>query len=117
METSKTELDAVTKLRQKLERKCKSRGFIVTEEDIKDEIDDAINFVNNRRNFVATSDYLYDKKYNSIIVDLALASIAKYGAEGETSHSENGIGRGYENGGKYPFSLISQVPPVAGSPD
>ena len=111
---SQTEL---TKLRNKLMRKAKRIGFDVTDEDISDEILDAINFVNNRRGFVPTSSCLYEEKYSSIIVDLALSAIAKYGAEGEISHSENGIGRSYENGGKYPYTLIMQIPPLARSPE
>lgn len=111
---SQTEL---TKLQNKLMRKAKRIGFDVTDEDISDEISDAINFVNNRRGFVPTSSCLYEEKYSSIIVDLALSAIAKYGAEGEISHSENGIGRSYENGGKYPYTLIMQIPPLARSPE
>lgn len=114
---TETKSDDIIKLQQRLERKVKSRGFCVTEEDIEDEIQDAIDFVNFRRSFVATPNSLYDKKYSSLIVDLALSAIAKYGAEGEDSHSENGVSRSYENGGKYPYSLIMQVPPIATSPD
>lgn len=116
METD-TNLEAVMKLRYKLKRKVESRGLIVTDEDIYDEINDAINFVNNRRNFIATPNCLYESRFSSTIINLALASIAKYGAEGETSHSENGIARGYENGGNYPSNLILQIPPVARSPE
>lgn len=112
-----TNLEAVAKLKHRLQRQVKSRGFIVTEEDISDEIDNAINFVNNRRNFIATPDCLFESKYSNIIMKLALVSIAKYGAEGEASHSENGISRGYENGDSYPTSLVMQIPPVARTPD
>ena len=114
---SQTELEAITKLQNKLMRKVKRLGFDVTDDDISDEISDAINFVNNRRGFISTSTCLYEKKFDSIIIDLALASIAKYGAEGEMSHTENGIGRSYENGGKYPYTLIMQIPPLARSPE
>lgn len=107
----------LVKLKQKLIRKAKRLGFDVIEEDISDEIEDAINFVNNRRGFVSTSNCLYEGKFSSIIIDLALSAIAKYGAEGEISHSENGIGRSYENGGKYPYTLIMQIPPLARSPE
>ena len=107
----------LVKLKQKLMRKAKRLGFDVIEEDISDEIEDAINFVNNRRGFISTSNCLYEEKFSSIIIDLALSAIAKYGAEGEISHSENGIGRSYENGGKYPYTLIMQIPPLARSPE
>ena len=112
---SQTEL--LIKIQNKLMRRAKRIGLDVTDEDISDEISDAINFVNNRRGFVPTSSCLYEEKYSSIIVDLALSAIAKYGAEGQISHSENGIGRSYENGGKYPYTLIMQIPPLARSPE
>ena len=114
MESHETELN---KLQNKLMRRAKRIGLDVTEEDISDEITDAINFVNNRRGFVSTSSCLYEERFSSIIVDLALNALTKYGAEGEISHSENGIGRSYENGGKYPYSLIMQIPPLARSPE
>ena len=107
----------LNKLQNKLMRKAKRIGLDVTDEDISDEIMDAINFVNNRRGFVSTSSCLYEERFSSIIVDLALNALTRYGAEGETSHSENGIGRSYENGSKYPYSLIMQVPPTARCPE
>lgn len=117
MESHDSELKALKEMESKTLARAKSRGFDVSAEDVEAEIDNAISFVNNRRGFVPTSTCLYDKKYKNIIVKLALSALAKYGAEGETSHSENGINRGYENGGDYPYSLIAQVPPVASTPD
>lgn len=114
MESQEAKLN---KLESRLMRKTKKIGFDVTDEDISDEILDAINFVNNRRGFIPTSSCLYEERYSSLIIDLALAAIAKYGAEGEISHSENGIGRSYENGGKYPYTLVMQIPPLARSPE
>lgn len=107
----------LNKLQNKLMRKAKRIGLDVTDEDISDEIMDAINFVNNRRGFVSTSSCLYEARFGSIIVDLALNALTRYGAEGEVAHSENGIGRSYENGGKYPYSLIMQVPLTARCPE
>lgn len=113
MESQETKLN---QLRTKLTRRAKRIGFDVEEEDISDEITDAINFVNNRRGFTPTSSCLYEERFSSVIIDLALAAISKYGAEGQISHSENGIGRSYENGGKYPHTLVMQIPPVARTP-
>ena len=117
MESQEKQLKALKELESKALARAKSRGFNVSSDDVEAEIDNAISFVNIRRGFVPTSTCLYEKKYESIIVKLALSALAKYGAEGETSHSENGISRGYENGGDYPYSLIAQVPPVASTPD
>lgn len=118
METpSEIEKSNLTKLYQKASRKAKVIGFDVTDEIISDEIDDAIDFVNNRRDFQPTSNCLYDKKYSGIIVELALSAISKYGAEGETAHSENGISRSYENGSGYPKTLVMRIPPLARTPN
>ena len=103
----------IINLQDKLMRKAKRLGFDVNKEDIIDEIDNAIAFVNYRRDFKPTSISLYDKQFETNIIELALSAISKYGAEGEVSHSENGIGRSYENGGNYPYSLVMKIPPVA----
>lgn len=98
-----------------LKRKLKSRGLIdvITDDDITDEINDAIFAVNERRRFEATPSLPFETKYESLIVKLALASITKYGAEGEISHGENGISRGYDNAGEYPEALLSRIVPLA----
>ena len=85
MESRETELN---KLQNKLMRRAKRIGLDVTEEDISDEITDAINFVNNRRGFIPTSSCLYEERFSSIIVDLALNALTKYGAEGEISSGD-----------------------------
>lgn len=104
-----------TRMIASLKRKLKSRGLdtMVSEEDLIDEIDDAIFAVNERRRFEATPEIPFEAKYESLIVKLAFASIAKYGAEGENSHSENGISREYDNAGEYPEALLSRIVPLA----
>lgn len=104
-----------TKMIASLKRKLKSRGLdtMVSEEDLIDEIDDAIFAVNERRRFEATPENPFEAKYESLIVKLAFASITKYGAEGESSHSENGISRKYDNAGEYPEALLSRIVPLA----
>lgn len=49
-------------------------------------------------------------KYHSVQLEIASYLINKSGAEGETSHSENGISRSYESGG-IPDSMLTQVIP------
>lgn len=104
-----------TRMIASLKRKVKSRGLehLVTEDDLLDEINDAIFAVNERRRFEATPENPFEAKYESLIVKLALASITKYGAEGESSHSENGISRKYDNAGEYPEALLSRIVPLA----
>lgn len=107
--------EIIADMEQTLKRKAKARGFEITDNDICDEINDAIEAVNLRRQFEATSQKPFEEKYKSLIVNLALSSVAKYGAEGETSHSENGIGRSYDSAGNYPEALLNQIVPLGHS--
>lgn len=108
---------SISELAATLKRKCTARGFTITDDDAVDEIVDAISAVNERRRFTSTSENLYEEKYSSLIVRLAICAIAKYGAEGQTSHSENGISRGYDGGSTYPKALLQEIVPLAGSPN
>lgn len=104
----------ITDMEDALRRKVKSRNIsYIGEDDLKDEIFDAIAAVNERRRFEPTSLIPFEAKYSSLIVKLALSSITKYGAEGEKAHSENGISRTYDNASEYPESLLSRIVPLA----
>jgi hypothetical protein len=52
-------------------------------------------------------------KYNTLQCEIATYLLNKRGAEGETSHSENGISRSYENAG-IPESMLKSVIPFCG---
>jgi len=77
------------------------------------EIKNAIGEINRCRRFTPSENALYDIKYEDKILPLAIAGFLKTGAEGETSHSENNITRTYENGGKYPDSMLADIVPLA----
>lgn len=51
-------------------------------------------------------------RYAHIQVEIAVYLLNKRGAEGESSHSENGISRSYENG-DVPASLMRDIVPFA----
>lgn len=53
------------------------------------------------------------RRYGILQCEIAAYLLNKRGAEGETSHSENGISRGYESA-DIPDSLIGQVVPFCG---
>ena len=53
------------------------------------------------------------KRYGILQCEIALYLLNKRGAEGETSHSENGISRSYENA-DVPESLMGQITPHCG---
>lgn len=54
-------------------------------------------------------------RYQDLQVEIAVYLLNKRGAEGETSHNENGINRSYENG-SVPRSMLKQVVPFCGVP-
>lgn len=52
------------------------------------------------------------KRYDTIHVEIAAYMLNKRGAEGETSHSENGVSRTYEDG-DIPPTLLRRITPIA----
>ena len=53
------------------------------------------------------------RRYGILQCEIAAYMLNKRGAEGETSHSENGISRSYENA-DIPESLMGQIIPFCG---
>lgn len=76
------------------------------------EVDRAISEINKCRRFKPTETVLYDKKYESLIIPLCISAFAKSGAEGQISHSENGIVRNYTSGGDYPKDILNSIIPL-----
>lgn len=54
------------------------------------------------------------KQYEHIQLQIALELFAKRGAEGQTEHDENGIGRKYESA-NVSYSLLRRITPIVGS--
>lgn len=61
---------------------------------------------------VADKEKLLDR-YGGVQVKAAVYYLNKRGAEGQTSHGENGISRGYESG-DLPNSLLKEITPICG---
>ena len=55
-----------------------------------------------------------ETKYETVQVAIAIELYSKLGAEGETSHNENGISRTYENG-FISNTLLKSIVPKVGS--
>lgn len=53
------------------------------------------------------------RRYGYLQCEIAAYMLNKRGAEGETSHSENGVSRGYESA-DVPESLMGQIVPFIG---
>lgn len=70
-------------------------------------------------NVVLTHAYPYGEveevpaRYETVQIEIAAYMLNKRGAEGEISHSENGVSRSYEDG-DIPPTLLRRIVPVAG---
>lgn len=109
-----TKYPIIEDLAKKVYRKALARNmFYITADDCVEEVISAINDVNERRRFTPTEKELFENKYETIVVKLCILNIAKYGAEGETSHSENGISRSYEGPDGSADSILKKIVPLA----
>ena len=90
-----------------------TRGFkTYTQDYLEFEIYQAIQEINRCRRFTPTDNELYDKKYEYLIIPMCVSAIAKIGAEGQASHSENGVARTYGSSGNYPKEMLQQIVPL-----
>lgn len=90
-----------------------ARNFKKYDDDyLEFEIYQAIQEINRCRKFTPTDDSLYDKKYEYLIIPMCVSALAKIGAEGQLSHSENGVSRSYSSAGNYPKELTQQIIPL-----
>lgn len=100
--------ESVIKIFEKVKRKVERLELDFSDEDIIDEIENSIEAINDRRHFTPTSSILIEDKYINLAYKLTISSMVKEGAEGESSHSENGINRKYDNS-----ELLSTIVPLA----
>ena len=106
---------SVGELVNKLQIILVAKDFNVTDNDkqlLEYEVERAIAEINKCRRFKPTETVLYDKKYESLIIPLCVSAFAKSGAEGQTSHTENGIVRNYTSGGDYPKDMLKGIIPL-----
>jgi hypothetical protein len=77
-------------------------------------LDQASAIILNRRHPYGVPDgETVPERYHSLQCDIATYLLGKRGAEGQTSHNENGIDRSYESG-YVPESLLQQITPMVG---
>lgn len=106
------ENEIVKKLYSKISRKLERMDLDFDDEDIYDEIQNAFEAINLRRHFTPNPLVLIEDKYTNLAYELCISAMLKEGAEGQTSHSENGINRGYDSS-SYPESMLSRIVPLA----
>lgn len=106
----------IAQLRDKLIPILKGRELykpiLMTDDVLNYEIERAIATINRCRRFTPSNTILYDEKYEYLILPMCVSSLAKMGAEGETSHSENGVSRSYGSDYDYPKNLMQQIVPL-----
>lgn len=110
------ETESASDLLEKVKRQLSKRGFDISEysdDEIFDEIEAAIEAVNNRRHFISTDTVLFEDRYKNTVIELCISSFAKMGAEGELAHSENGVSRTYAGASKYPNDVLQEIVPLA----
>lgn len=67
----------------------------------------------NRLYPFGSADELIPKKYEHKVMEIAEYLYYRRGSEGETSHSENGVSRSYENA-DVPKSMLTEITPMVG---
>lgn len=101
------------KLVEKVRARVENQDLEISEDDLKDEVLFALLEYYNDRHFSPENGEIYESIYEGVIIQLAISSIFKRGAEGEKSHSEGGVNRGYDNASNYPLSLTRKIIPLA----
>ena len=105
-------LNLVAKLRTRLEAEdLNSQEY--SDEILLMEIENALLEYYNDRHFTPTNEKPFEDIYAGIIVELAVAALARYGVEGENYHSEGGVIRTYDNSSQYPLALTRKIIPLA----
>lgn len=80
--------------------------------------DDLLNiYLNDASDIICTlrNSNIVETQYLNTQLKIAVELFNKRGAEGQTSHSENGIGRNYESANVSP-SLLAEITPVMTTP-
>ena len=75
----------------------------------------AKDFINDRRGYAPTEESPMEDRYLGLQVLMTVEALAKEGAEGEKSHSDNGVSRSYENGSPYSDTLVNRIIPLGKS--
>lgn len=79
------------------------------------ELDMAKDTINDIRGFTPTDDCPLEDRYLNLQIMMVVEALSKYGAEGETNHSDNGVLRTYDNAGPYSKALLSRIIPLGTS--
>jgi hypothetical protein len=93
-------------------QRLKARAPEISDAEAEELLETAKSAINARRYPYADIPDELERRYLDLQVRIALELYAKIGAEGETSHSENGISRSYSSAW-ISEELLSEVTPKA----
>lgn len=99
---------------EKLKLLLKDDAANHTDQELELQLSLAIDAVNNRRGFTPNDVREVERKYEGLVLQLAVSAINKTGAEGQSAHGEGGINRTYGTDGAYPKDLIDSIMPLVG---
>lgn len=103
----------IQELAEKIKNRLEKKEVQIDEDDIYDELKLALLEYYNDRHFNPTESEPFEDIYAGIIVQLAISSIMKRGAEGEKGHNEGGVSRTYDSASDYPLDLTRKIIPLA----
>ena len=107
-------MKTISELSDELKTQLQAMDVYIPNDSLLDlEIKSAIGAINRCRRFTPKDEILYDEYYEDKIIPLAIAGFLKSGAEGEVTHTENGVNRTYGVDGKYPKSMLQDIVPLA----
>lgn len=92
--------------------KLKRRLPEASELDIEELLDSTTAIINNIRNPFGKIPEEIETRYYDLQLRIAVELYSKAGAEGQTSHSENGVSRAYSSAWVSP-ELLSEIVPKA----
>lgn len=100
----------MNKLLTAMKTRLQFAGELGSDEVLQSHLELAIVTVNDIRQFIPSEGVLVESQYELIVVEMAISTYLKEGAEGQISHDENSIRRSYESG-FYPPSLLKLIIP------
>ncbi len=92
--------------------KLKRRLPEASDTDIEDLLDSTAAIINNIRNPFGEISEEIEPRYNDLQLRMAVELFNKEGAEGQTSHSENGVSRAYSSAW-VSSELLNEIVPKA----
>lgn len=100
---------------EKQKAKVKIKYPEASDAQIELELEMAMDTINDIRGYTPTDDQPLEDRYLNLQINMVIEALSKYGAEGEKSHSDNGVSRVYDNASPYSKALLSRIIPLGTS--